>query len=390
MGHGMQKMCKDLLSDWGNTTVILSPLNISPDRIQKFASTIKKANGNILFDPQMYFPRKNHKNLSQYKYWPKKNITFFEDGECKSQINDLYDLNNDLSTSGFILPSSIASKIDHIWDALQRNYIQIAKSYNPTCSLISTIALTGDVLLDNIQVETIIQYVETWDVDSVYIVCEHPDRYYFITKPLWLSNLLSLVAGIKRQKKKVIVGYASQQMLCLSLAKCDVIASGNFLNVRWFTPEHFETTIGDTYIRRALWYYCPQSLSEFKVPFLDIAQRMNILDKMKPNKMNPYCSMLFSGSIPSSTGYSEADTQKHYLTCLREQSLMVTRTTYNETRDAQELLLETAEQLLTGFRNKGIRGQDRDFSEIIDVNRAAIALFDSEFGYSLSREWDEL
>lgn len=69
---------------------------------------------------------------------------------------------------------------------------------------------------------------------------------------------------------------------------------------------------------------------------------------------------------------------------------MVTRTTYNETRDAQELLLETSEQLLTGFRNKGIRGQDRDFSEIIDVNRAAIALFDSEFGYSLYREWNEL
>ena len=69
---------------------------------------------------------------------------------------------------------------------------------------------------------------------------------------------------------------------------------------------------------------------------------------------------------------------------------MATRDSYLETRDSQLLLLETAEQILSGLRSKGIRGQDRDFSDIIDVNRAAIAAHDSEFQFSLSQEWSKL
>lgn len=392
MGHGMQTMCKELLSEWGSSTIILSPLNIPPERLEKFTSEVKGANGEILFDPQLYFPRKYHKNLAKYSYWPQDNITGLEDGNCNALIENLYKLNEQISTSAFILPAFIIGKIDPRWDAIQRAYISRAQACSSTTSLISTIALTGEVLTDSLQVESITQYVEHWEVDGVYIVCEHPERYYLVDKPLWLSNLLALVAGIKRQHKKVIVGYASHQMLSLALSKCDAIASGNFLNVRWFKPEHFETLDDDGISRRAVWYYCPQALSEYKVPFLDIAQRMNKLDVMTPppDMMNPYCEMLFAGSIPSSTGYKESHAHKHYLCCLRHQSRMATRTSYLETRDSHLLLLETAEQILSGLRSKGIRGQDRDFSDIIDVNRAAIAVHDSEFQFSLSQEWGSL
>ena len=51
---------------------------------------------------------------------------------------------------------------------------------------------------------------------------------------------MSLVAGIKRLGKEVVVGYANHQMLPLALAKCDAIAARNFLNVHWFQPEQFE------------------------------------------------------------------------------------------------------------------------------------------------------
>ena len=392
MGHGMQTMCKDFLSSWGSSTVIISPLNIPPERLNKFSIEIEKANGQILFDPQLYFPRKYHKNLAKYDYWPQDNITSLEDGDCVSLISKLAALNKEIGSSAFILPSFIIGKIDHRWDAMQRAFIDNAKASVPDMELLHTIALTGEVLSDSLQVETITQYAEQWDVDGVYIVCEHPERYYLVDKPLWVSNLLALVAGLKRQGKKVIVGYASHQMLCLSLSKCDAIASGNFLNVRWFKPERFETLDDDEISRRAVWYYCPHALSEYKVPFLDIAQRMNKLDVMAPppDMMNPYCEMLFSGSLPSSTVYKETHAHRHYLHCLRQQSLTATRASYSETRDSHILLLETAEQILSGLRSKGIRGQDRDFSEIIDVNRAAIAVHDAEFQFSLSKEWDTM
>jgi hypothetical protein len=392
MGHGMQSMCKDLLSDWGSSTVIFSPLNIPPERLEKFSTVIAKANGNILFDPQLYFPRKYHKNLTKYDYWPQNDVTSLEDGDCASLISKLAKLNNQIGSSAFILPSFTIGKIDRRWNAVQQAYIDKAKVYSSNTELLHTIALTGEALSDSLQVEMIIQYVEHWDVDGVYIVCEHPERYYLVDKPLWVSNLLALVAGIKRLHKKVIVGYASHQMLCLALSKCDAIASGNYLNVRWFKPDHFETLESDEISRRAIWYYCPQALSEYKVPFLDIAQRMNKLDAMSPpqDMLNTYCEMLFSEGLPSSSGYKETHAHRHYLHCLREQSRMAVRGSYTETRDSHLLLLETAEQILSGLRSRGIRGQDRDFSEIIDVNRAAIAVHDAEFQFSLKKEWSTL
>lgn len=390
MGHGMQALSKDLLDNWGSSTVILSPLNITPESLDKFSTEINKKNGKVLFDPQLYYPEKKHKNLIKHSYWPRNGVTDIEDGNCDFLISELAALNKKIGASAFVLPSLVDGKIDQHWRALQQNIIDKAKNYASGMDLIHTIALGGNVLSDSLKVETVVQCAEQWDVHGVYIVCEHPEQSYLVDNPLWISNLLALTAGIKRQRKKVIVGYANHQMLCLSLSKCDAIASGNFLNVRWFRPDRFKDSEDDEVSRRSTWYYCPQALSEYKVPFLDIAQRMNALKNMAPpfSMANPHCEMLFSGSLPSSTGYKEREAQSHYLHCLRQQCLAATKNSYVETRDFYLSLLETAGQILRGLRNRGISGQDRDFSEILDVNRAAIAAHDKDFCYPLSQEWD--
>ncbi len=119
---------------------------------------------------------------------------------------------------------------------------------------------------------------------------------------------------------------------------------------------------------------------------------MKLLNRMEPpaTMRNPYSDMLFSGGLPSSTGFGEKETFRHYLYCLRKQCQNSVRGTYEETKDAYLALLGTAEQLLSGLADKGIRGQDRDFTEICDVNRAAVSAFDMAYQFSLSREWGEL
>jgi hypothetical protein len=223
-------------------------------------------------------------------------------------------------------------------------------------------------------------------------VCEHPERHYLVDKPIWVANLLSLVAGIKRLGKQVIVGYANHQMLPLALAKCDAIAAGNFLTVRWFQPKHFETTNDDTQSRRTTWYYCPQALSEFKVTYLDVAKRAGILATMAtPSPMeNDYSRVLFGGAMPSLTNYKEGDSFKHYLHCLRIQCELASKSTYSETLNALFAQLETAARILNGLHNERIKGQERDFGEIADVNEAAIQIFHKEFGFAFSHEWDVL
>ncbi len=392
MGHGMMSMCEELSSYWSHTTTIISPINVRPTRITSFAKSVEKVNGKLLFDPQLYFPRKYHKNLSLYDYWPQDDITNVEAGFCNNIISSLAQINKSINSEFFILPSSIEKAVNERWNGVQKKIIDTAKRYADNSKLLHTIALDSEVLLNDVKTENIIQYVEKWDIEGVYIVCEHPEKYYLVDKPLWLTNLMSLVSGIKRLGKKVIVGYASHQMLCLALGKCDAIASGNFLNVRWFKPERFESNDDDEKMRKATWYYCPQALSEFKIPFLDIAKRLNILPSLSPpeNMVSPYSEMLFAAALPSSSGYGEREAHIHYLHCLRMQCLLATRGTYSETKDSHLMVLETAEQLLKGLSSKGIRGQDRDFGEIIDVNRAAIAAHNSEYQYTLSKEWNEM
>lgn len=392
MGHGMQSVSQELIKEEGSGTVVISPMNIKPTSLNKFSKEIQKIGGEVLFDPQLYYPRKFQKNLSLYEYWPQGDFTALEGGDFDQVIAGIVDINCSIGAKSMILPAITATRIDHLWDKVQRICIDKSNTYAPGLTKIHTVALASNVLEDEEQIEAIVAYAEEWDVDGVYIVCEHPQKLYLIERPLWVTNLMSLVAGLKRQKKKVIVGYASHQMLCLALTKCDAIASGNFLNLRWFQPEHFVTEPDKSPSRRAIWYYCPQALSEYKIPFLDIAKRMNLLDRLEPadSMKSKYCEMLFSAVLPSSSGYGEKEAFRHYLHCLRIQCRTSVRKSYIETRDAHIMMLQTAEQLLNGLNEREIKGQNRDFMEIIDVNRAAIAAFDMSFQFLMSQEWNNI
>lgn len=391
MGHGMQSICRELTEAWNGSTVVLSPLNITQKNLTPFAKSLHKVKGKLLLDPQMYSPRKYHKNLQQYSYWP-KSVTSVELGDCSDLISALSNINAEIQASEFILPSNIINRIDERWHKSQDLIAKQARKSSDGMRLLHTVALGPDVLADDNQVESIIQFVKQWDVEGIYIVCQHPDSYYLVDKPIWVTNLLSLVAGIKRLGKKVVVGYASHQLLCLALAKCDAIAAGNYLNVRWFKPERFETNYDDEPSRRSTWYYCPQAFSEYKVTYLDVAKRVNVLSRMQPPELmsNEYSSILFQGAMPSSTNYKEGNSHRHYLHCLKIQCENATKSTYAETRDAQLALLSTAALLIKGLSEEKVKGQDRDFSGIVEVIEAAISLFDKEFGFAMSQEWSKL
>ena len=74
--------------------------------------------------------------------------------------------------------------------------------------------------------------------------------------------------------------------------------------------------------RRALWYYCPQALSEYKIQFLDIARRVGVLDMMRPDASlgSTYADQLFSGAMPTSIDWGEPRSFRHYLACLHAQA----------------------------------------------------------------------
>ncbi len=392
-GYGMMKMSKHLIEKWGGGTVILSPRDLTQTQIYRFSSEINELNGNVVLDPQFYIPRASHERLISHSFWPDNYQTsIFNSVGVRNMLTLLKNQYNDyIESKFFILPSLFSSSIDEDWYNFNSLVVNEALSLNVHDELYCTLCLSHEVLSSEEQIHLLLEYVENWNVSGYYIVPEPPNKNYLVEDPNWLLNLLDLVAGLKHQNKKIIVGYANHQLLCLALAKIDAIASGKWLNVRSFNKEKFRAS-EESNSRRSKWYYCPQALSEYQIPFLDMAKRVGILERLETTKdfYSPYSDTLFLGAQPSTVNYPESNSFNHYIQCLKIQTQNSVKASYEATREGLNIQLETANLLTETFNRLGIRGKDRDFSKVVDVNLSAISLFDRLRGLIQGHIWNDL
>lgn len=391
-GYGMMEHCRHLLASWGGGGVILSPRDLSDRQLRTLAEDISKIAGTRLFlDPQFYLPHADHERLCSHEYWPSnyESGTFFQGAELRKLLSKLFVLNDDLGSTAVILPGVLATNVDDTWLEAHRSVVESAADLAGGRSLIATIALGADSARDSDQIAMLLDSWLALEVDAFYVVFEHPNGEYLVRDPLWMANLLDLVAGLRLAGKRAIVGYCNQQMLALSAAGASALCSGTWMNVRSFPQEKFRSSYDEEIKQRATWYYCPQALSEYKIAFLDVAQRQKLLGSMSPPPEldGGYASRLFDGPPPTTVGFSEQLAFRHYLHAIHTQAAAMNFGSYDEALEAQEGLLVTAERLLARLAVAAVLGQQRDFREVVDVNRAALALLDSTRGPMLRRNW---
>jgi len=390
-GHGMMDHCKQLIKQWNTGTVILSPRDLTAEQIGHFSQKLQNTGGATLLDPQLYDPRADHHRLIKHSYWPQSYSTsaFTDNASVDNLLNELKVLNDIAGTSQYIVPSFICSRVTDDYFNFQDLMIDRASVVFSDKARLATICLSSEALRFEEQIEIILNRSESWDVHGYYLVAEHPNKEYLVDDPIWLTNLLILAAGLKLQGRSVVVGYSNHQMLCLASANVDAIASGTWLNVRSFPPAKFRQAADDETSRRVKWYYCPQALSEYKLAFLDMGFRAGIMEHLRPDPSlgSNYADILFSGAQPSVTEYGERDSFRHYLHCLREQVIQARRRSFKETIDAHILQLENAERLISFLQRNGVRGQNRDFGKVVDVNRVAVAALETARGFILDRIW---
>lgn len=394
-GYGMMEHCRNLVGAWGGGTVVLSPRDLNDDQLRRLSSSLAQLPGGTwMLDPQVFLPRADHERLCSHEYWPVDYQTgaFWTGQGLSALIADLRNLNVTLGSSAFILPGLLASVVNDDWIATQQLVLEEGTARGGELPLYTTIALGADAVKDQDQIATVLEAAVQWNPTGYYLVCEHPEGRYLVDNPNWLANALDLVAGLKLLGKKVIVGYCNQQMLIAATAKADAICSGTWMNVRSFPPDKFRTSYDEEIKQRATWYYCPQALSEYRIPFLDIAQRLKVLPMMAPPNAlgSNHAAALFSGATPSSVGFTEQSAFRHFLQCLRAQCSALSRGSFDECVAAHEGVLDEAERLLKTLGAVGVKGQLRDFSDIVDVNRAALAVLTATRGPVLRRRWGSL
>jgi hypothetical protein len=391
-GYGMMEHCRTLLSQWNGGTVILSPRDLTDEQLARFSTSVLSITGaTLLLDPQFYLPHADHERLCSHEYWPAdyQTGTFWQGPSLHLLLGRLRDLNRRLGTSSFVLPGMLATQIDDDWLTIQQSTIEEASALNTGQPLMMTIALSADASRDPDQIANLLERAEQWTPDSFYVVVEHPNGQYLVDDPNWLANVIDLAAGLRLFGRPVTLGYCNHQMLIAALAKTDAIASGTWMNVRSFPPAKFVSEYEEEMRQRATWYYCPQALTEYKIPFLDIASRLRLLERMRPPAEldGGYSTALFSGAQPSSVGFTEQFAFRHYLFALHQQVSLATHATFDEAVDYHRRTLDDAETNLRVLGAAGIRGQQRDFTAILDVNRAALELFVSLRGATLRRAW---
>jgi hypothetical protein len=394
-GYGMMEHCRHLISAWDGGTVVLSPRDMNDKQLHTLSSEIISVEGGrVLLDPQFYLPHADHERLCSHSYWPSNYETgaFFQGNALRDLLRALIDLNESIGASEIILPGLLATAVDDAWIETQRAVLDVGRDLASDHPVVTTIALDADTTRNQDHIAALLEAAPAWGADGFYIVCEHPNGDYLVRDPNWLANVLDLVAGLRLSGAKVILGYCNHQMLTASVVGANAICSGTWMNVRSFPPDKFRSSYDEEIRQRATWYYCPQALSEYKVPFLDIAQRQHLLARMAPTPEldGGYVRHLFEGPQPTTVGFSEQLAFRHYLHALRGQVRALQHTSYDEALTAQDTLLNEAETLLGALAVAGVRGQQRDFLDSVDVNRAALALVDSLRGPILRRQWRAL
>lgn len=390
MGHGMQSMSKELISQWGAGHIIISPVNIKQQSLEKYTKEISALNGKLYFDPQIFYPHDANTKLKEYDYWPQGSLS---DTSTLSLIHqELLELNNKIETEAIILPSY---KMD------ETTFYKVLKQLSDGASffraktqkkLFATLCIASETIRNQEFIENILDTVTKLDVDGFYVIAQPSNGEYINTDTLWEMGFLKLVACLKLSQKKVIVGYSSHQTLVTSILKVDGIASGTYMNTRSFSPEKFQSYSDDDTKRKSTWYYLPEAMNEYKATILDIAKQRGFLGEFAPqgDLKNEYSAMLFSGAMPSSTSYKERESFMHYLTCLKKQCDTLTQKSYQDTFNAYDFMLNIAERKIKTLKTKGIRGQNRDFEPGIEANRIAMFAINEDYGFKLRMEWENL
>ena len=386
VGAKMMGLCRDLFQDWGGGTAILSPRDLDPDQMARLSRSLRQ-NGTILLDPQFYLPRADYQRLVSHDYWPDDYDTVgFADGSRQTMIQKLVELNRRLGTTALIVPGERAEIVNNPWLDSQRGYLETARNVTDQ-PLIATICLSAEAIRSQEQISLVMEQAEQLPALGYYLVLERPDRTYLTDDPLWLAHSLDLAAGLRRLGRTVIVGYSNQQQLIMACAAVNAIASGTYLNVRTFSVRKFNRSYGEGFRRRAVWYYCPQTFSEYKLQFLDFGVERGFRDALYPETPSPYTAPLFATDQPTASGWREPDSFRHYLTAVRTQARSLTRGTFDETVAAYRALLDRAENVSNQLRGEGIFGQDRDFRAVLDANRAALIFLEDTQGPVLRRSW---
>ncbi len=246
MGHQSENLVGEKgLEDFGG--IILSPVNRLPSELIQDVAGFNEINNklDIIFDPQLYFPKTKRKNLTQQPYFP-KNI----DSSDYSSLSWWKNINKELATYATnlsvdkIASPSILPRIFN--DDYYMRCVEISNDLQKKVSKINTDVLcTVMVDINQIADESLVMrtssILDNSDSKGFYIVLVndcHPRIEFSDSEEL--MGYMYLIHLLRQTGREVIVSHCSSDMILYKCAGATHCASGKFFNLRRFTTSRFD------------------------------------------------------------------------------------------------------------------------------------------------------
>ena len=149
-GHGMMGYCRELIGNWQEGTVILSPRDLTEEQARKFSKEIISINGQTLFDPQYYNPRADHHRLTGWPHWFNNfdTMQLSDKAYIEDRLVTIKNINNHCLTSSYIVPSILCEAVDRHWVGIQNLFIDASSKIFTDKERYATLALSFDVIVN--------------------------------------------------------------------------------------------------------------------------------------------------------------------------------------------------------------------------------------------------
>ena len=227
---------------------ILSPVNYPIEEISEQVAQHQERL-ELIFDPQLYYPRSERGCLPDWSYFPEE----FDSADLSSlswwaEVNSkLVDTMKDIGANAVCSPASVPREFDSDYYSV---IVQVGNSLGQMCSKIGVETLqtiminfpTMASVSKVFEVSSIASQTTAERVFLVFITDQEPRRELEDTEAL--KGAMRLVRELESAGLKVLVGFCSSDVLLWKAAGASSCASGKFFNLRRFTKGRFEEPQG--------------------------------------------------------------------------------------------------------------------------------------------------
>ena len=218
-----------------------------------------------------------------------------------------------------------------------------------------TVPISGTTVREDTDIEKLLQELTDMDVsfDGYYIVCEPnlETRKKISVDYKYYSNLNRVIATLKKQGFKIILGFANVDALVFAaLNDLDFVSIGTYENLRNFDIKRFTESKGGG--PSDGWYYSDKLMNFIKAKQLEVLRERGGID-LVANEDNIFSDIILKDGYPWNT--HRPDVHKNYLLAISRQLAEVASGKDRAERIAKlEAMIECARTNYRALEDKGI------------------------------------